>query len=265
MSAALLESMQKLVTWSYRLTTIEQNTTVLGELITEFEKLKKLAGGSSITFDDKDDKLTQAIENVNSHVVYMVMRLDIRSAPAEFRVALMQAWDHDILTDNTCVLASKQLPEIAPSLIPADIDLLKKGTPISVECAIMYPELVVSNVNDMKTTSLLVALETLLRGSSDKRNHEIPDVIENNARYLLDELWSRKMHHDIEFKKWISCVSMLVSILNEDKDITDRLVEEFKPRLAKHSNSNEILANLDKDSKFEDLVKALRSEVNLPK
>jgi hypothetical protein len=265
MSTTLLERMQKLVSWSFSLSTIEQNTAVLAELITEIEKLRSPVSSGAVT---TEDKLVKVIDNLNSHVVYMVMRPDIRAAPAEFRVALMQAWNLDILTDNTCIVASKQLPEIAPSLIPDDIDLLKKGTPISVECAIMYPEFMIGNVKLMKTTSLLVALQTLLRGTGDGRNHEVPSIIENNARHLLDELWSRcDMNHEIVYEKWISCVSMLVSILAEDKDIqrsyTDRLVEELKPRISKHPNSSSILVALNKNNDFKDRVKALKNKDNL--
>lgn len=266
MSAILLEKMMKMVAWSYSLSTITENTITLDKLLNDYESLNQPIGAGISSLSS--DELVPIADNVNTHLCYMVSRYDIRDAPVTFRKVLMRAFNLNILSDNTCVVISQQLPEVAMNLIPDSIDILKKGTTISVACAVLYPELMIANLEIMKTASLIIALNTHLRGTGDGRNHEIPHAIECNPRLLLNTLWGRSPTHEIEYEKWVSCIVILSNIEQEDdilKSYTQKIIYELRQRIYKHVDSVKLLLAIDKYGKIDGDLATLLEECKIQK
>jgi hypothetical protein len=225
MSAALLEKLNTLLEWSFKLSTIEDNTAKLSTILGD---INKHHNGSSKREDLHDNTEYGGLcRALNTHLIYMVSRPDIHAAPDEFRTSLMAAHDGDLLADSTRVVIAKELPEVAMSIILDDITTLSKSATIAIECGVLYPEFMIDNLSAMKTLPCLMALVRLLRGSGDSRNHEIPHVVETAAAKILSHLRSLNLENQIEYETWANCITPLVGILASD----DMDNHDYKTRL----------------------------------
>lgn len=231
MSAALLEKLNGLLEWSFKLSTIEENTT---KLITIIDNIKK--------YSDKEDRYTtpeyqQLCRELNMHLIYMVSRPDIHIAPDTFRTGLMTAHEHNLLTDNARVVISKELPEVAMSIILDDVATISKSATIAIECAVLYPEFMLDKLTEMKTLPFLMALVRLLRGSGDGRNHEIPHLVETSAGKILSHLRSLNLENPIEYETWANCIAPLVGILASDNPNNRDYEARFLTEISWYSNN----------------------------
>jgi hypothetical protein len=205
------EQMKRLLIWSFNLSSVEQNSEKLNNMINNIEKTD-----SNLEKQRNCEVVQQSID-INLHLKYMAMQENLNDVPDFFTKDVMRAYNLGILTENIRIILAKRLPMLAMSIIIDDIQTISNKTLIAAECATLYPEFMLNNMQKMSRPMLLLALRNILKGDGQGRIHTIPDIIEDSAQNILDFLCSKANIIDEEYDLWSECISSLVGIITDNE------------------------------------------------